>query len=61
MDNILSPADVAKELNCSTQWITELLRTEKLNGAKFGRQWVIAREDLEAYKAEREKSQPAKK
>jgi excisionase family DNA binding protein len=60
MDNVLSPADAAKELDCTTQWVTELLRTERLNGIKFGRQWVITREDLEAYKAERQKSKTAK-
>lgn len=56
MTELLKPSEAAKELGYTPQWVTYLLREEKIKGRRLGNQWVIAREDLEAYMAEREKS-----
>lgn len=53
MTEILKPSDAAKELGFSPQWVTHLLRQKKLKGQRLGSQWVIARDDLEDFKAKR--------
>ncbi len=58
---MLSPTDVAKELNCTTQWVTELLRQKRLKGTKWGRQWIITPDDLKEFKAKQEEAKNAKK
>ena len=55
MPELLTPDDVAEELNCTPQWVTALLRRGDIRGQKLNeRQWVITREDLDTYIAELE-------
>lgn len=53
MPELLTTDQVAKELNCTPQWVTYLLRENKLRGRKLRQEWIVTREDLEAFKAEK--------
>jgi len=49
MPELLTPDDIAAELECSIQWARALLRDGKIRGQKLNQQWVITREDLDDY------------
>ena len=46
MTEILTIEDVAKELLCGTEQVTEEIRLGNLPGVKFGRGWVVPRSAL---------------
>jgi len=48
----MTVAQVAAELGVSEEYVRKLCQAGRL-GAKVGRQWLIAREELEAFKATR--------
>ena len=45
----LSVADVASYMGVSTHVVTSMLRAGDMAGIKFGREWRVARADLESY------------
>lgn len=45
----LSVADVAVYMGVSSHVVTSMLRAGELPAVKFGREWRVARRDLEAY------------
>jgi excisionase family DNA binding protein len=45
----LTPVEVAARMRVSTDTVFRLLRSGRLNGRKFGKQWRIDRRDLDAY------------
>ena len=49
MDELLTVPEVAKELNRSEHRVREYCREGRL-GKKVGRQWIITRAELEAFK-----------
>ena len=42
----ITVADAAKELGYTVQHIRTLLRTDKLQGNKIGRDWLVSRESV---------------
>ncbi len=48
---VLTPAEVAAAMRVSGDTVLRLLRTGRLRGHKFGKQWRITRADLDAYLA----------
>lgn len=49
-EEVLTPEEAAKELKLATKTVKDWLRSGKLKGVKFGRQWRVLRGDLEAFK-----------
>lgn len=49
MEDLLTVQEVAKELNRSEHRVREYFREGRL-GKKVGRQWLVTREELEAFK-----------
>ncbi len=49
----LSVADIRQYMGVSTYVVTNLLRTGKLPGVKFGREWRVSRRDFEDWLNER--------
>jgi excisionase family DNA binding protein len=45
----LSVAEVASYMGVSVHVVTSLLRAGEMPGIKFGREWRVARADLESY------------
>jgi len=45
----LSVAEVASYMGVSAHVVTSLLRAGEMPGVKFGREWRVARVDLESY------------
>ncbi|MGH8927828.1 MAG: helix-turn-helix domain-containing protein [Acidimicrobiia bacterium] len=45
----LSVADIAAYMGVSPHVVTSMLRSGEVPGVKFGREWRVARADLEAY------------
>jgi len=45
----LSVAEVASYMGVSAHVVTSMLRSGELAAVKFGREWRVARTDLEAY------------
>lgn len=58
---VLTPAEVAAAMRVSVDTVLRLLRTGRLRGHKFGKQWRIPRAELDAYLAQSgaQPSQPA--
>ena len=52
-DELLTTAQVAEELDVSIGRVQALINNNQLRATKFGRQWSIARADLENFKAVR--------
>lgn len=48
---VFTPAEVAAAMRVSVDTVLRLLRTGRLHGHKFGKQWRIPRAELEAYLA----------
>lgn len=48
---LMTPAEVAAEMRVSVDTVLRLVRSGRLRGHKFGKQWRIALADLEAYLA----------
>lgn len=49
MDDVLTPADVAKRLKKSEPWVTAEARSGRLPGRKVGRTWRFTDADVTAY------------
>ncbi len=45
----LSVADISRYMGVSTYVVTSVLRSGDLPGVKFGREWRVARVDLETW------------
>lgn len=54
MPELINPDNAAKELNLSPQWIRKLLQKGEIEGQKLGRNWVITKDAIEAYKQKKE-------
>lgn len=61
MSDLIGPEEAARILGKSRQWVTQLLRDEKLPGQKVGQRWIIRREDVEKLRDEAPPAQPANK
>lgn len=49
MSGLLLVADVAERLHKSTRFVLDELRRKNLRGSKFGSEWHVREEDVEAY------------
>lgn len=56
MPKLLTPSMIARELDVTERWVTELLNRGELKGERIGRNWFIEPEDFERYKRTREQS-----
>lgn len=52
----LSTREVAKQLGVSDVWVCYLCRTGQLPARRFGKSWMIHRDDLRRYIERREKA-----
>lgn len=46
----ISTKEAAKQLRVTMGWITQLINDGRLEGQKVGRDWVVSRTSLEAFK-----------
>jgi excisionase family DNA binding protein len=46
---LLTPAQVAKQLQVEERTITQWLRGQRLRGFKIGKEWRIAEKELESF------------
>ncbi len=53
-DEYVSTKDAADELGYTVQHTRLLIREGKLSAKKFGRDWMVVRESVEAYSVDRE-------
>ncbi len=49
---MLTPREAARVLNCRVVLVRRLLRSRKLPGVKYGREWRVPCQDLERYLAQ---------
>jgi excisionase family DNA binding protein len=54
-DRVLTPQQVADQLQVTTQTVVRWLRKGQLKGSKLGRLWRITEEDVDAFLQERRK------
>lgn len=61
-DELLSTGEAAKELNCTVQNVSHLVRSGRIKDGRFvGGRWLITRAALEQYKAQLDDKPPDKK
>jgi excisionase family DNA binding protein len=58
-DTYMTTKEAAEKLGYTTQHTRLLIRQGKLEGSKFGRDWMVVRESVEAYQPERRTSEDA--
>lgn len=55
LKDTISSIKAAELLGVSRQWIAQLCREGVLEATKFGRDWIITRSSLEAYREQQDK------
>ena len=51
LQELFSPPEAAEQLGLTPEYVASLCKSGDINARKVGRQWVISREALDAYKA----------
>ena len=60
MENLLTVQDVARKLNVSTAFVTQLARENKLKAYKLESVWRFDIKDIEEYVSSRDNTTPKK-
>lgn len=60
MPELINPDKASELLDLSPQWIRKLLQKGDIEGQKLGRNWVITREVIEAYKEKKKEAETSK-
>lgn len=50
---LITLKETADLLNCTVEWARQLAKREKIEGQKFGRDWLVTRSSVLAYKESR--------
>ncbi len=53
MSELLNPLEAARVLGVTQQWVTELLRKGVLKGQRVGKLWVVEKDEVLRYKAQK--------
>jgi excisionase family DNA binding protein len=54
MSNLIDVKEAARILKVSVRWVRDLIYNGQLAATKVGRDWVLNREDVEAYRQQQE-------